>query len=109
MNVSNATFSSMKVGLSSDDRYQHRCINSYSGKGEARGRSSRCPSVSQSVNIDVLLHSASGPNSAYGCCPKLNISHIKTPKDQTSDFSVKIFVLTDSGDIHFSGIGACIG
>ena len=37
--------------------------------------------------------------------PKVRISHMRIPKDQTSDWVVNFLSLRPSGDIHFTGRG----
>ena len=41
----------------------------------------------------------------YGSVPKVRISQMRIPKDQTSDWVVNFLSLRPSGDIHFTGRG----
>lgn len=44
----------------------------------------------------------------YGVHPSVTISHIRTPKDQTSDLVVYTRSNKDSGAIHLMGRGPCV-
>src|SRR5882757_3292855 len=92
-----------KVGRSSGDVFQQLRMISYTSRGQFSGHCSLFPSSSFSSSLLSSSHSG-----YTGSFPKENISHMVTPKLQTSDLWVNVPRMMDSGAYQRSGRHCCV-